>query len=263
MKKYFDLGRWVAMFSKNWVNPFATVFFNFYYLPFAVACKLPIFLYGRPRLLGLKGKVVINGEVKTGMIKLNITKHNPYNGMPFEWINDGGTVIFNGPMMLSNGGRLLIFGEGTLSFGDNTYLSSCMIACQNKVIMGKCAWLAGGAKIFDTDLHFFRDTKTDVVTRNSFPVILDDYVCIFTECLISKGVHLPHHTVVGARTTLLKVPSDCEPYCILGGNPVKVVKKNVEKLLLDWRDEKAFADYFRESDESVNSVLAGEILKEA
>lgn len=251
MLKYLDIGRWVVLFSNNWLNIFATIFFNFYYLPFKVACKLPVFIYGKPRLLGLKGDVKVNGNVRMGMIKLNITKHNPNPSVPFEFINDGGTVEFNGPMQLTNGGRLLVYGGGHLVIGDNCYLSSCQVVCQNNVYLGTNVWLAGGVKVFDTDLHFFYDRNTRMVDSNSRPVIFDDNVAIFTDSYIGKGIHLPHHTIVAARTNLVKQPKDVEPYSIIGGSPVRILKSGVEKLLLDWRGEKALADYFTENPDKV------------
>lgn len=39
---------------------FPTLYFNFHYLPFGQAIKLPIFLY-KPRLLRCDGKITISG----------------------------------------------------------------------------------------------------------------------------------------------------------------------------------------------------------
>ena len=48
---------------------FSTIYFNFHYLPFSQAIKLPILLY-KPKLLKVKGNVKIGeGKIKFGMVR--------------------------------------------------------------------------------------------------------------------------------------------------------------------------------------------------
>lgn len=255
MIKILDPGRWVALMAKNWVNPFATLFFNFYYLPFWQAVRLPIWLYGMPRLLGLKGKVVIEGipssgncasKITSGMIKLNVTQHNPYHAIPFEWVNDGGTVIFKGKARFPNGGRIHVFGDGNIILGNNILVPSSEISCQTRVEIGDDSWVAGGGRIFDTDFHFFRNTVSGEIAPNSKPVVIGNNVSVFTDCFVGKGVVIPDNVIVAAKTSMIKVPEGCCPYTVIGGNPVRVLKQNVEKMQLDWRGEKALADKFKQ-----------------
>lgn len=74
-----------------------SVFFNFHYLPFHEAVKLPILLY-KPKLLKLKGTIKIKQEDKIGfgMIRLGFPEVSlyPNTGIVFE--NYGGTVVFKG-----------------------------------------------------------------------------------------------------------------------------------------------------------------------
>ena len=65
------------MWQNRWIlrsMPY-TLYFNFHYLPFKQAIKLPILLY-KPKLLKCKGRIRIEGEVKIGMIQLG--KYNVY-----------------------------------------------------------------------------------------------------------------------------------------------------------------------------------------
>lgn len=72
-----------------------SVFFNFHYLPFREAVKLPILLY-KPKLLKLKGTIKIKQEDKIGfgMIRLGFPEVSlyPNTGIVFE--NYGGTLLF-------------------------------------------------------------------------------------------------------------------------------------------------------------------------
>lgn len=65
------------IWKEKWIFRFLiqSIFFNFHYLPFRQAIKLPILLY-KPKFISLKGRVIISAShVKTGMIilgKLNV-----------------------------------------------------------------------------------------------------------------------------------------------------------------------------------------------
>lgn len=78
-----------------------SVFFNFHYLPFHEAVKLPILLY-KPKLLKLKGTIKIKQEDKIGfgMIRLGFPEVSlyPNTGIVFE--NYGGTVVLKDNVVL-------------------------------------------------------------------------------------------------------------------------------------------------------------------
>ena len=86
-----------------------SVFFNFHYLPFHEAVKLPILLY-KPKLLKLKGTIKIKQEDKIGfgMIRLGFPEVSlyPNTGIVFE--NYGGTVVFKGQCCIGNNSYLSI-----------------------------------------------------------------------------------------------------------------------------------------------------------
>lgn len=64
--------------------------FNFHYLPWRQAIKLPIILY-KPKFRVLKGTVKINTEhIRTGMIKLGYPWTCMHQQMGFYWLNHGG-----------------------------------------------------------------------------------------------------------------------------------------------------------------------------
>ena len=68
---------------------FSSIYFNFKYLPFKQAVKLPILLY-KPHFLKLKGKVVIDApKINTGMIRLGFHSVSVYP-------NSGITLELNG-----------------------------------------------------------------------------------------------------------------------------------------------------------------------
>ena len=65
----------MTIFKKIWNNRrvlrsiLYSIYFNFHYLPFKQAIRLPILFY-KPKFKDLKGSVKIVGELKFGMIRL-------------------------------------------------------------------------------------------------------------------------------------------------------------------------------------------------
>ena len=51
------------------VNPWKTIYFNFHYFPFDTAIRMPFFIYWRSRLYLMKGEIIIDAPIKTGMVK--------------------------------------------------------------------------------------------------------------------------------------------------------------------------------------------------
>lgn len=75
-----------------------TLYFNFHYLPFRQAIRLPIVLY-KPHLLKCKGKIKLepeDGRIWHGMIQLGFLSASIYPNNGITWENKGGTVVTRG-----------------------------------------------------------------------------------------------------------------------------------------------------------------------
>ena len=51
----------------NWIK---TIYFNFYYLPIKKAIHLPILIYKNTKLSKMKGVVLIDANIRMGMIRI-------------------------------------------------------------------------------------------------------------------------------------------------------------------------------------------------
>ena len=69
-----------------------SIYFNFHYLPFRQAVRLPI-LFHNPTCVTLKGQVRIEGKVARGMIKLGYYFHGGYPDGGFMFENNGGILF--------------------------------------------------------------------------------------------------------------------------------------------------------------------------
>lgn len=138
-----------SVLKKIWENRWIlrsiiqSIFFNFYYLPFRQAIKLPILLY-KPHFITLKGKVIISSPiVKTGMIRLGkrIVPIYPNNGIIFE--NNGGTIEFKGKCVIGNNSAISIGEKAKIEIGNKFVATTTLkiISCHHitfgeKVLVG-------------------------------------------------------------------------------------------------------------------------------
>lgn len=248
----FKPSRWIARWHHNWVNPFATVYFNFHYLPLRQAARLPIWLYGQPKLLALKGQVEIAADhVWCGMVKLNATKHTPYPSIPFEYVNDGGTITFQGPMSMDNGARIHVFGGGHIIFGAGIRCTSVTLGCQEEISLGNGVWVGNGSIIYDTDFHLFRERITGETSCPFKCISIGDYTSIFTECYIGKGIKVPDHCMVSSRSVLVNRLRHVKPFSVIGGNPAEVKAENYEHLRLSGMEEAFYSERFKQGEKHI------------
>ena len=168
---------------------FPSLFFNFHYLPFWQAIKLPILLY-KPELLECRGTVRIEAQrIKFGMIQLGFRKVSIFPNSGVMWENKGGEVIFKGQTIIGND-TYLSFGENTkVEIGDNfvnqaglKLVSWCGIKFGNNERFG---W---GCLIMDTNIHPLYDMEKNKFKRASGPIEIGDNNWFGTGCKIMHSV---------------------------------------------------------------------------
>lgn len=226
------------LWEKRWLlrNIFSTFFFNFHYLPVKQAIKLPILLY-KPHFRAMKGKIIVDAPIKTGMIILGQNMVGVYPNNGFNWENNGGTVIFKGSFLLGND-SFLSFGENTLvEFGDDFRSNAGLKLVSNVgVKFGKSTRVGWGTLIMDTNFHCLYDIVNKCYKKSSGVIEIGDYNWFGTQCKIMHSVKTPERCIFGMGTTVTR---NCEmkSYCVMGGSPVRVLSENVMR------------DYERDSEE--------------
>ena len=89
-----------------------SIFFNFHYLPFKQAIRLPILLY-KPHLHELKGEFILECDnIRPGIVKLGFPRSYiyPNSGIVFE--NGGGKIVVRGNVDVGNGSAISIGVKG-------------------------------------------------------------------------------------------------------------------------------------------------------
>ena len=206
-----------------------TLYFNFHYLPFRQAVRLPIVLY-KPHLLACKGKIRLepeDGRIHHGMIRLGFRQVSLYPNNGITWEDKGGTTIFRGLCIIGN--------DSYVSFGPNTKVdfghsfearAGFKLASYERVTFNRFTSFGWGCLCMDTNFHPIYDMTTKEYKPISGPIVIGEYNWFGTGCKVMHSVITPERCIFGMGTVVTR---GCvkQSYCVMGGSPVRILSENV------------------------------------
>lgn len=212
--------------KKFWRALIPSIIFDFRYLPFNQAKKLPILVY-KMKKLSQKGKIVIESDViKTGMIQLGFPRASTYPNTGITWRNKG-KVVFRGSCTIPNDCFVIVGKQATLTFGDDFNANAGLKLVSNcKITFGNHARLGWGTVIMDTNFHPLYDMEKQKFKKAFSPIEIGDYNWFGLQCFIMHGVRTPERCIFGARSVVTR-GGQYESYCVHGGSPIRVLTRNV------------------------------------
>lgn len=209
-----------------------SIFFNLYYLPFRQAVRLPI-LVRKPKFKRLSGTVCIDCEkVQFGMIWLGRNNSDVWPDNGITWSNEG-KIVFKGKANVGSDGYLVVKKDSVVEFGDDFLGSASMklVSCIG-VTFGTHNRIGWGTLIMDTNFHPIYDMEKEKFQKAYGRISLGDNNWFGTGCLILHSVQTPKRCIVGAKTVVTQSCNKVfEPYCVHGGTPFRVLKRNVKRII--------------------------------
>ena len=203
-----------------------SVYFNLYYFGFD-GLKLPILLSPKVKMQKLKGKVYIESDLKLGMIKLGFPATETYDNkkLSFIWVNDG-IIVFKNSASMHNGTSIRNY--GVLEIGDNFHIpATATIICYKRISFGNDVLVGWNFEAVDGDAHKIYDIEKPTIRTNlDKEIIVGDKVWFGADVRLYKGVNIANNTVVAAGTRIYRNQVRNEN-CVIGDNPVRILKKNV------------------------------------
>ncbi|WP_082856383.1 acyltransferase [Marinomonas atlantica] len=198
-----------------------TLLFNFSYLPFKQAIKLPVIVSHRTQFLNRKGSIVVPKNAKTGKIKLGFGQVQVADAAysRFIWsLEKSGSVTFGHNVRIGTGSKLFV--SGALTIGDNVNFSGeTSITCQKQIDISEGCLVSWRTLFMDTDFHSI--INSDGVCLNpDKPILIGKSVWVCANSTILKGVSIGEHSIVSASANVV---SSFEGNNIIGGNPAKVI----------------------------------------
>ena len=235
----------------NWFNPILTVYLNLRSFPLRHALKMPVFVYGWPKLFSLLGSMECTGICKMGMVKFNFTDYGgpDHPGMGTA-LNNWGKIVFSGPCEISSGIKINVFRFGTLELGSGCrIMPNSIVSVWSLVHIGTNTRVAHRSQIMDSNYHYIADIEKKYVRRRDVPVYIGDSVWICNSATISAGAKIPSYSIVASHSLVNKDLSEVPEGSIIGGTPAKLLKTNSRRVF-NPKLEQNISKYFKENPES-------------
>lgn len=120
-------------------------------------------------------------------------------------------------------------------------MPGCYIQGKGKVIIGDYTQIAANVGIISSN-HMLNDSRKHIISE----VEIGKYCWLGMGSIILPGVKLGDFTVVAAGAIVTK--SFSEGYCVIGGNPAKVLKKIDHENCHRFESEYKYNGYIKNSD---------------
>ena len=202
-----------------------TLYFNFKYLKFDDAIKLPILVSHRVYLREMGGRVRLDASATFGMVRIGFGNVGIFDQQRSRtiWLVSG-LVIFKGIANIGHGSKISVSGIGILTIGDQFSMTAeSQVVCEKAITFGNNVLISWENLFLDTDFH---KIKTNGLTTNlPKEIVIGNHVWIGCRCTILKGTYIGDEIIVAANSTLSGRFD--QNHTIVGGNPAKVVKKQV------------------------------------
>lgn len=214
----------------NHVNWFRTLQINFMLLPFHVARKLPILIYGPCKLGVLRGDIIFEIEPYRGMLKIGIT--DPFRSIDsVSYIEHRGTILLQEEVVLRRGLHMVVLGQ--LSLGNHVYIGdNNTIYVFKDVTIGSGTRIGNNTTIMDTDFHYIVNTTNNSIKGNNAPIEIGEQNWIGGHCTIKKGTKTPKGTIIAGPYSMTSkdYTQIIKEYSLIAGSPAKILIENVRRV---------------------------------
>ncbi len=231
------------------INIFRTLYINFKSQPFNIAIKFPILVYGKLVIPMLKGKLLIDAPIETGMIKIGYKYLDlvPAAFLPTQLYLFNGTIIFNGKSIIS-GGVSLFSSNSIINFGKNVVIGGgSMIKSLDSISIGDNTRIAYENVVFDSNVHYVKNIDSGKISKNKAPIIIGENCWINSRSFIGKGSILPDYTIAAGSSFINKDYSKFGNNIFLAGSPAKPIGDKVQRIF-SMNQEAKLNSFFENND---------------
>ena len=121
--------------------------------------------------------------------------------------------------------------DSKIIFGEDFVASTSLKLVSFKHIeFGKFARCGWEVVFMDTNFHPIYDIKREEFKKAYGPIIVGDNNWFAMQCKVMHSVKTPDFCIFGMGTILTR-GVNCESYCLHGGSPVKVLSRDVMRVI--------------------------------
>lgn len=208
------------------INIFKSLYYNFKFLPFSEALKLPI-------AVGYNTTIYNMNNVKL----LGCGRFAFSFGLPINSFIDkrkstvidfrGKTTIY-GRCVFGSGSIVIVNKYGQMEIGEGFVCSGGLnIECHSKITFGNNCVLSWNITILDTDFHPIYDGLGKFLNPNR-PITIGDNVWIGCNSTVLKGVVIDDNVVVASTSTISKNITKPNTIVCSGSSEIKYIKDDIK-----------------------------------
>lgn len=166
-------------------------------------------------------KLIVNGSLYLGEFITQIGEigQTKYDRTIIR-LGKNSCFVSDGTVQLGPGVRIIIGENAKFYIGEGSYITAnSSIYCKHSIKTGRKSAISWDIQIMDTDFH-----RLDGQSGITSPVMIGDHVWIGSRVTILKGVTIGNGAVIAAGSVVTK---DVPPNTLVGGNPAKIIRQNV------------------------------------
>lgn len=203
-----------------------TLIVNFKYFPIKTALKFPILVSNNVCLKKISGDVVLEAEIRTGVVKIGFGDVGIFDKSRSRSIwQVNGKVIFKGNANIGHGSKISVNKHGELILGKNFQISAeSSIVCSSSIKFGDNCLISWDCLIMDTDFHKIFNTDNERLNTDK-PIDIGSNVWIGCRNTILKGTVICDNVIVAANSNICGYVKGENQ--IIGGNPIHALKSDV------------------------------------
>lgn len=113
---------------------------------------------------------------------------------------------------------------GYIKVGNNNFFGEkVQVQGRGGVVIGNNCMIAANTFVSSSN-HDYSMPNTNEYLKKEIPekTLIGDYVWIGANVVVTAGVYIGHHSIIGAGSVVTK---NIEPYTMVAGNPNKLIKK--------------------------------------
>lgn len=200
-----------------------TIYFNLRYFGIE-GLKLPVIVSHKVYLKTIKGSVIVPKPFQFGMIRIGFGDVGIFDkhGSRSIW-EVAGRVDFLGKTNIGHGSKISVAGELVIG-SDFCITAESSIVCGKRIVFGSDVLVSWDTLIMDTDFHIIREREK--IINEDREIIIGNHVWIGCRCSILKGVVIADNTVIAANSCIYDNSIEGSNH-IIGGNPAKVITRNI------------------------------------
>ncbi len=222
-KDFFS--RWELIRRSSRLKIGQTLYINLRTLPFKQAIKVPVLIYGKTKILSLKGSIVITENIEYGILKIGICDPiRSYDSV--NLIDIDGVLKVSPGNVLRQGIKIRISQKAEVVLHKNVYIGdNNTIISDEAIIIGANTRVGNNTTFIDTDFHYMINVNAREVKNNKGAILIGDNNWIGGWCTVKKGAKTPNATILAGPYSMISKDYTklIEENSIIGGTPAKLL----------------------------------------